>query len=482
MRSRFAIVLLFVLGCIAATTINDVSLKRTVITTNQTMGVIADGQVMVWNAAAQSWSNTTIMALGTITNLTAYGGVVTNPIQVIMFENATKAGIKILGATNMGDVFRFVDVFGNTNVCISSNGTMMVGFAAPIHLYTNGSMDFAGVLTGNGSGITNGPWLKTLTSTNLSFAFTVNPDGTTNAALTLTNLAGLASTQTNDTSKISNNAGLGTNNILSNLTVTNSDTNHVSATITSGVGNTNHVLDVQSTNHSAQNAITVTPDGKVGFGTNNPQAALDVNGSILGQSFLFEQNTNSGFKYSSVNFQSLYQNGTENFRFNGDTLFLLNGSPTIQLGSITPSTIDRPSAGLVRITTNLSVVGSAGIGTTTPAAKLDVVGGILCVTNVATNGFASFATNIVASANAAGYTNSPVAPGAGTGVNMNVNIIGTSGTYVFYNRSGAGGGTVCGTSLFTNTVLTTGATLPVPVNCGVQIVSGVGVAITCYAQ
>ena len=100
----------------------------------------------------------------------------------------------------------------------------------------------------------------------------------------------------------------------------------------------------------------------------------------------------------------------------------------------------------------------------------------------ATNGFASFATNIVASANAAGYTNSPTAQGVG--INMVVNIKGTSGTYVFYNRSGVGGATVCGTSLFTNTL--TGVTManivPVPVNCGIQVVSGVGVEINVYAQ
>jgi len=99
-----------------------------------------------------------------------------------------------------------------------------------------------------------------------------------------------------------------------------------------------------------------------------------------------------------------------------------------------------------------------------------------------TNGLASFATNIVLSANAAGYTNSPIAPGTGVGVNVAANIIGTSGTYVFYNRSGAGGATVCGTSLFTNTIPTLGQTLPVPVNCGIQVVTGAGVTIQVYAQ
>jgi hypothetical protein len=93
----------------------------------------------------------------------------------------------------------------------------------------------------------------------------------------------------------------------------------------------------------------------------------------------------------------------------------------------------------------------------------------------ATNGIASYATNIVASASANGYTNT-------SGINMVANISGTSGTYVFLNRSGTNGTVVCGTSLFTNTVLTTGSTLPVPVNCGIHVVSGVGVKIQVYAN
>lgn len=51
----------------------------------------------------------------------------------------------------------------------------------------------AATFTGNGTGLTNIPHLETLTSTNLSFRFTRNTDGSTNAELTITNLAGLSS-------------------------------------------------------------------------------------------------------------------------------------------------------------------------------------------------------------------------------------------------------------------------------------------------
>jgi hypothetical protein len=91
-------------------------------------------------------------------------------------------------------------------------------------------------------------------------------------------------------------------------------------------------------------------------------------------------------------------------------------------------------------------------------------------------GVASYATNIVAAASSAGYTNKTL------GINMVANISGTSGTYVFYNRSGGGGATVCGIPLFTNTVTPYGRTINIPVNCGIQVVNGSGVAIQAYAQ
>lgn len=150
--------------------------------------------------------------------------------------------------------------------------------------------------------------------------------------------------------------------------------------------------------------------------------------------------------------------------------------------------------------------GNVGIGTNYAKATLEIRstnavaalkitsphGTIVALTNgsvalsgalTSTNGLASFATNIVSAVNAAGYTNSPTAPGTGTGVNMNVHVVGTSGTIVFYNRSGVNGQTVCGTSLWTNTTaIPIGMVIPVPVNCGIQIVSGVGVIMQAYAQ
>jgi hypothetical protein len=90
----------------------------------------------------------------------------------------------------------------------------------------------------------------------------------------------------------------------------------------------------------------------------------------------------------------------------------------------------------------------------------------------ALNGIASLATNSVTSAaNFLGTTNT-------SGYAQVWNVSGTSGKIIFYNRSGNGGATVCGTALWTNTVASSGLDVIVGQNCGVAIISGVGVTGT----
>lgn len=97
-------------------------------------------------------------------------------------------------------------------------------------------------------------------------------------------------------------------------------------------------------------------------------------------------------------------------------------------------------------------------------------------------GLGSFATNYIANANTAGYTNSRAAPGIGGTNNMVARVVGTSGTLEFYNRSGEYGVTVCGVGVFTNTISSSTWHIPIPVNSGFIIRSGVGVDIQVYAQ
>lgn len=94
----------------------------------------------------------------------------------------------------------------------------------------------------------------------------------------------------------------------------------------------------------------------------------------------------------------------------------------------------------------------------------------------ATNGLVSYATNIVVNANANGYTNT-------SGREMIANVKAATGSYVFYNRSGEFGQTVCGTSICTNTIIVAGDWVPIGMNCGIQILAGAtGVRIDVIAR
>jgi hypothetical protein len=96
------------------------------------------------------------------------------------------------------------------------------------------------------------------------------------------------------------------------------------------------------------------------------------------------------------------------------------------------------------------------------------------------NGFASWSTNQLAPGYAAGWTNLGTVGGITN--RMYANVIGTSGSIVYWGRTGANGVTPCGFPIFTNTVSVVGQVIPVGVNCGIQINSGVGVTITPYSQ
>jgi len=65
--------------------------------------------------------------------------------------------------------------------------------------------------------------------------------------------------------------------------------------------------------------------------------------------------------------------------------------------------------------------------------------------------------------------------------NQIVNIKGTSGNIVFWNRTGLSGATAAGVAIWTNTVTAAGADYVLGVNCGIAIDTGVGVVGTTRA-
>jgi hypothetical protein len=117
--------------------------------------------------------------------------------------------------------------------------------------------------------------------------------------------------------------------------------------------------------------------------------------------------------------------------------------------------------------------GGAGINVNT--ADTFTATTIQCNPTSGNGGIGSFCTIAnISSVNAAGVTNT-------SGINWIGNITGTSGTYVLYNRGGAAGGTAAATAVWTNTILPTGASFILPANCGLQVVTGVGVTIQYIA-
>jgi hypothetical protein len=105
----------------------------------------------------------------------------------------------------------------------------------------------------------------------------------------------------------------------------------------------------------------------------------------------------------------------------------------------------------------------------------------LAGTVISSNGFASFLTNVLSPAANAWSTRSSTLNSGWTnnlGTNMVANVSGTSGSVIFWNRGGPGGGTSAANPLWTNTVPYNFA---VGANCGFQVVNGSGVYAQVYA-
>lgn len=129
------------------------------------------------------------------------------------------------------------------------------------------------------------------------------------------------------------------------------------------------------------NAYLATDEGSVGIGNTSPAYKLDVGGiiAVTQGSFFYARYNNTDAYRSSLNWQGLQLgNNGSNYIVAGRTLaggelrFVVNNSsdfPT--MNGTTAMTITRDA--------------NVGIGTTSPAGKLEVVGNVVVHSNVADN-------------------------------------------------------------------------------------------------
>jgi hypothetical protein len=92
---------------------------------------------------------------------------------------------------------------------------------------------------------------------------------------------------------------------------------------------------------------------------------------------------------------------------------------------------------------------------------------------IATNGFASYNTNVLTAAAATSWSGQYSTINNGFtntyGTNCTININGSGGYFVFWHSGGAGASAAAANPVFTNALSTNGWSRSLPINCGVQV-------------
>jgi hypothetical protein len=234
-----------------------------------------------------------------------------------------------------------------------------------------------------------------------------------------------------DVGNVTLGSGLSLTGGVLNTIADNADWNLIGNTGTNPATNFIGTGDAQPLVIRTNNAekLRVTAAGNVGIGTASPAFTLDVNGSIKANTdVLPASNGGSATVWNSVNSG---QGATELVNYKG------TGGGGFQFYSLAPSVVPAAGVGeLMRITGT----GNVGIGTATPAAKLDVNGTARIATAVGT-------PTTVTGRNAAGDVGN-VTLGSGlaltggvlntTADNADWNLIGNTGTNPATNFIGTG--------------------------------------------
>jgi len=161
------------------------------------------------------------------------------------------------------------------------------------------------------------------------------------------------------------------------LSSTGTATDWVSLSEISGVdgSGTANYLAKWADGDSITNSIIYDNGTNVGIGTAIPSAKLDVAGNVSGTNKLLIQNSNNGSNsYAALGFQSDFGHTyTPGILLNSSTNPAYGGVDSLNIWQFHSKPISLVTSNIVRMI--VTGGGNVGIGTTSPGAKLDIVGG-----------------------------------------------------------------------------------------------------------
>ncbi|MFA6198731.1 MAG: hypothetical protein WC734_06320, partial [Patescibacteria group bacterium] len=391
-------------------------------TSTRLMAGVGDGSVYTW-IQSQNISTDAARALA----LNPIGGNVgigtTSPgskLQVLVDESdgsGVANGIAVTGDTNSKQVILGVN---STYGWIQSHGS------APLYINPVGSNVILNPTTGNVGIGTTGPGDKlSIQGGALSFQNPSNPvpyvgldwDSTSDSLRFRSNNNSSALNQTNVTiQRVSGNVGIGTTSPLGKLHLSGNtlidswmsdtgaalDTKNWAWQVGSAVGtgvmrlralndaNTNGVNAIEFTRTGISSIVTSIMSGNVGIGTTDPGYALDVNGAIrtsnvvyLPDAGIIQVGTAWGagsltLRNGATTFASLSVSGNS-FTSNLQNFYMGSSSGTNNIGTNGAYDLALITNSTPKVT--IQSGGNVGIGTTSPARKLEISTG---VANIAT--------------------------------------------------------------------------------------------------